>query len=95
MKIEIYCNYGVLGAEKRNVYTYGGPHPSAVDSDRMIVQIPDGWETFQNQVGETMVQTPWGWTYEINDVLQGNKTPCFYALDENQKGCRVYLHEVK
>jgi len=33
--------------------------------------------------------------YEINDVLQGNKTPCFYALDKNQKGCRVYLHEVK
>lgn len=23
---EIYCNYGMLGAEKRNVYTYGCEH---------------------------------------------------------------------
>lgn len=22
----IYRNYGVLGAEKRNIYTYGAPH---------------------------------------------------------------------
>lgn len=30
-EIKIYKNYGVLGAEKRNVYTYGGEH----------VQLPD------------------------------------------------------
>lgn len=25
-KLEIYCNYGVLAAEKRNVYTYFYKH---------------------------------------------------------------------
>ncbi len=28
--IEIYCNYGVLSAEKRKIYTYGGQHPTAI-----------------------------------------------------------------
>lgn len=28
--IDIYCNYGVLGAEKRNVYTYGSPLLTAI-----------------------------------------------------------------
>ena len=27
--IEIYKNYGVLAAEKRNVYTFGAEHPHA------------------------------------------------------------------
>ena len=34
-----------------------------------------------------------GWTYQINDVLQGNERPCFYTLDNGMKGHRVYLEE--
>ena len=30
----IYRNYGVLGAEKRNVYTYGAPRLYALDKDQ-------------------------------------------------------------
>ena len=89
--IEIYCNYGVLAAEKRNIYTYGAEHPHATCSDKMIVAVPNGWELYQNQAGEVMVTAPWGWNYEINDVLQGNEKPCFFALDENMNGHRAYL----
>lgn len=39
--IEIYKNYGCLAAEKRNLYTYGAPHATAVCSDKMTVEIPD------------------------------------------------------
>lgn len=41
-----------------------------------------------------MVEAPWGWTYDINEVLQGNKNPYFYALDKNMKGHRAILEEV-
>lgn len=38
-----------------------------------------------------MVKAPWGWNYSINEVLQGNEKPCFYALDDSGKGHRQYL----
>lgn len=81
--IEIYCNYGVLAAEKRNVYTYGGQHPTATCSDKMTVVVPEEWELWENQMGKTMVTAPWGWDYDINEVLQGNEYPYFRAYDNN------------
>ena len=31
----IYRNYGVLGAEKRNIYTYGTPHVRGVCNNEL------------------------------------------------------------
>lgn len=81
--IEIYCNYGVMAAEKRNVYTFGAPHESATCSDKMTVAVPEGWEIYQNQMGQTIATAPWKWDYEINEVLQGNEYPYFRAYDKN------------
>lgn len=89
--IEIYCNYGVLAAEKRNVYTFGNHHSNATCWDKIKVEIPTGWEPYENQMGQTMVTAPWGWNYEINEVLGGNEKPCFYAKDKSGKGHRTYL----
>ena len=81
--IEIYANYGVLAAEKRNVYTFGAEHPHATCSDKMTVVVPDGWEIYQNEVWNTMVMTPTGWNYEINDVLGNvNGRPAFQVMDD-------------
>lgn len=91
MNIKIYCNYGVLAAEKRNIYTYGAPHDAAACYDEMTVEIPEEWEPYENNVGDFMVTAPWGWSYSINEVLQGNEKPCFYALDKSMKGHRTYL----
>lgn len=94
MTINIYKNYGVLAAEKRVVYTYGSEHCNATCSDVIAVLVPDGWEVFKNSFGQEMISAPWGWSYEINEVLAGNEKPCFYALDPNMKEHTFYLEEV-
>lgn len=91
--IEIYCNYGVLAAEKRNVYTFGAEHPHATCSDKMTVSIPEGWKIYQNQMGQTMATAPWGWDYEINEVLQGDEYPHFRAYDKDMQ-MRVFRLDV-
>ena len=50
----IYRNYGVTGAEKRSVYTYGEQHAWAVCSDKIEVEIPEGWKIFKNYMDQTM-----------------------------------------
>lgn len=90
--IEIYCNYGVLAAKKRNVYTFGAEHPHATCSGKMTVVVPDGWELYQSQAGQTMATAPWGWDYDINEVLtdiQGRAA--FRALDKNMDYSTAYL----
>lgn len=59
---EIYCNYGVLAAEKRNIYTYGAQHPSATCSDEMMVKCPenDWFNVCQSATGKLIVETAWG-----------------------------------
>ena len=90
--IDIYKNYGVLAAEKRNVYTFGAPHATATCSDKMTVVVPDGWELYQNQMGQTMITAPWGWNYDINEVLTDiNGRAAFRALDKNMSYKTAYL----
>lgn len=93
MTITIHRNYGVLGKEKRNVYTYGSEHESATCSDELTVAIPKGWELFENVMGNTMVTAPWGWNYDINDVLAGNESPGLRAMDQNMN-LNIYPLEV-
>lgn len=90
--IEIYKNYGVLAAEKRNIYTFGAEHPDATCSDKMTVVVPDGWELYQNEMGRTMVTAPWGWDYDINEVLTDiNGRAAFRALDKNMSYKTAFL----
>lgn len=90
--IDIYKNYGVLAAEKRNVYTFGAEHPHATCSDKMTVVVPDGWKIYQSQMGQTIATAPWGWHYDINDVLTDIKgRASFRALDKNMSYKTAYL----
>lgn len=95
MNIKIYENYGVLGAEKRRVYTFGGPHARAVTADEMLVEIPSGWEYWENDAGCGMVTAPWGTTYDVNEVLCGDEFPHFYALDNDGKPRKTMLRIIK
>lgn len=92
--ITIYCNYGVLAAEKRHIYTYGGPNNTATCWDEMTVKIPEGWELYQNEAGEVLTTAPWGWNYSLNDVLAGNKRPEFRAMDPDMNLKIFELEEV-
>lgn len=89
----IYRNYGVLGAEKRNVYTYWDNHPFGDCADEMNVRLPENnyFEIYTTISGGLAVSSAWGWRYDIDDVLEGDKGPCFYALDKDGNGHRVYL----
>lgn len=92
--LEIYKNYGVLESEKRNVFTFGAEHSTATCSDKITVAIPDGWNVFETASGRTAVTAPWGWDYDIDDVLQGNKKPYFCAMDHNMNEHRAELEEI-
>lgn len=90
--IEIYRNYGVLAAEKRNVYTFVAEHPHATCSDKMTVVIPEGWKIHQNQAGQTMITAPWGWEYDINEVLTDiNGRAAFRVMDKSMNYKTAYL----
>lgn len=90
-ELTIYENYGVLAAEKRSVYTFGGPHSAAVTWEKLRVQVPDGWEAYENASGETLIKAPWDWCYTVNELLAGDKYPEFYAVDDKQKVHRIVL----
>lgn len=95
MNIKIYCNYGCLSAEKRNIYTYGCPDLTATCWDEMTVEIPEGWEAYENYMGMLAVTAPWGTNYTINDVLSGNEKPCFSACDREGRLHRAFLVKVE
>lgn len=92
-KFKIFRNCGVLAAEKRNVYTYGGAHPLSDYAEEMTVKLPDNefFELEENSTGDLFVRSAWGWDYEINEVLHGNENPCFFALDKGMGSHRIYL----
>lgn len=92
--ITIYRNYGVATAEKRQIYTHGGPHPNAVCSDRLTVLLPEHWSICKNAAGNTLITAPWEWNYEINDILAGDRKPCFQVFDHHRKKHIIYLEEI-
>lgn len=92
--LEIYENYGVLGAEKRSVYTYGSEHVHATCSEKITVEIPEGWELWRDRMGREKVTAPWGWGYDIDEVLSGNARPEFAARDKDMKLHRYKLNVV-
>lgn len=68
------------------------------ESDIIICHIEvltDCFKFYENSFGDLMVETAWGHCYGVNDVLQGKKNPCFYALDRDAKGHRVNLNIVE
>ncbi len=90
MTIDIYCNYGVLGAEKVNVYTYHNPHARAVCWDRLTVEIPAGWEVWESQSGETLLVDPAGVSHLIHEVLCGSNVPFLRYYDPQINADRYY-----
>lgn len=83
MIVNIFRNYGCLSAEKTIIYTYGMPQPTAKLSEEIAVKVPKGWKLYENSFGETMITSPCGQNYSINDVLDGNEFPHFSAIDKD------------
>ena len=90
--IEIYKNYGVLGAEKRTVYTFSAEHPHATYHDKIKVVVPDGWTIYQNQMRQMMITSPWGWNYNVDELLTNiNGRAAFRGMDRNMRYKTAFL----
>lgn len=91
-KFKIFANYGVLGAEKRIVYSCITPCSDIYDE--IFVQLPenDSFTLYENYIGDLMVEATWGDSYTIHDVLNDlHDRPLFSALENANKLHRVYL----
>lgn len=92
---EIYRNYGCLAAEKSIVYTYGMEAETAVCSDTITVQTPAEWEVYETTNGALNCEAPWGWKYNINELLCGNEYPYFSVIDKNGKNNLIKLEIIE
>ena len=93
--LKIYKNYGCLTAEKRAIYTYGSKQSTAVCADEITLEIPEGWKLKENNMGEILIESPWGWTYSPNELLCGNENPCFGGCDKDGKRFLIKLKVVE
>lgn len=86
-QFDIYKNYGVLGAEKRAVYSVGGTSMTATCYDKLTVETPAGWDVWESESGELCATSPDGAVYAVRDILCGDEHPAFgYWTPETGKG---------
>lgn len=69
----IYANYGMLGNEKRIIYSADAPGSDIYDEIK--VKLPEKFLCYKNLAGEKLLEFPDGDRYLLRDVLQGNKYP--------------------
>ena len=92
--VDLYKSYGVLGAEKRNVYTVHNPASDIFDI--ITVRIPNGVDLMYGEGGHLLVIfEDNAYMYEISEVLSGNEYPHFEYINKNEKLRRIRLEEVK
>lgn len=96
--VELYANYGCLSAEKRVLYSHGAPISTGTGFEKITVKIPnrfedDGWTREIAESGEELLYSPWGFAYTWDMVLEGNSSPCIYAIDANGIGHRYRMTE--
>lgn len=84
IEMKIYRNYGVLGAEKRIVYTCDAPHCSAIVTDEIEVELPKGWKASKNIAGQTLVKNSRGLVFLMDEILGGSEYPCFFWYEGMQ-----------
>lgn len=95
-KISGYKNYGCLAAEKIVVFTIDNPNPTATVSDKVEIEIPGGWDVWENEYGSTMLTSPWGWEYKADEVIDraikaGEEIPCLAGYDKEGNRFRINL----
>lgn len=78
--IEIYAEYGVLAHEKKPVWREG----RSDIWDNYTVEIPEGWETAENEAGDILLTNPEGQTFFPRQLLISDaEKPQFLYLDKN------------
>lgn len=93
-QFDIYKNYGVLTAEKRAVYTVGGPSSTAKCYDKLAVEAPAGWAFWRDEAGTLGATTPDGRDYLVRDILCGDTHPTLRYWTPETGDCFVELRVV-
>lgn len=84
----------LAGAEKRNIYTFGGTSETATCADEITVELPESWDLCENCFGQPLLEAPRGTCYLINEVLGGDKHPYIIVRDPDFKLRRFELKEI-
>lgn len=95
MTIKLYRNYGCLSAEKRQIYTYGNPQPTAPIFEEIEVEIPSDWSVAHNKANELLLVSPWGQAYLPNEVLAGDEYPLIEVIDNHGNRYKRALLEIE
>ena len=89
--IAIYASYGVLAHEKSQAFTIGVP-AGEIYAVYLLVDLPDGFDFWENASGEIIISTPDEGTYLPREILTTwGDTPVFSWIDKHQKKRRVSL----
>lgn len=93
--IKAFANYGVLAKEKKVVYTAELPHIHAATSEEITIEIPETFEIGENMMGQTIITTPDGEDFRLNDILsQRNGNPAFKWFDKDQNAHYKELKQI-
>lgn len=95
MEIKAYKNYGVLAHEKAPTYTVGMPDSTAVLSEEVVINIPEGFSVSENAAGEKLIDTPDGITYLVSEMIsQQNGEPALSWYDGKRHWVKCTYQEV-
>lgn len=64
-----YANYGVLAHEKQVLFTAMYPADTATVSDKIEIELPEGFDCGYNAMQEPVITAPNGLIYTANEIL--------------------------
>lgn len=67
--IKGYAHYGVLAHEKQIIFSSQEKHENSTLDEKMEIEIPDEFETYKNAIEETIIKTPEGQSYRVQDII--------------------------
>lgn len=86
--LTIYANYGLLGAEKRTIYSAA----RGDICDTCIILLPDGWQAVELIFGGTGLESPGGQIYMISEAIHSiDDAPWLDVTDDTGKRYRRKL----
>lgn len=80
-KVKIYGVCNRLSYEY--VYVFQSHAPVSEPYDVFEVELPDGYTTFENVLGDTLISSPHGLVYFIQECFKPGKEPVLYDCTTN------------
>ena len=75
-KVKIYGVCNRLSYE--HVYVFQDHTPIGEPYDVFEVELPNRYETYENVIGDTIISSPYGLNYFINECFKPGKEPVLY-----------------